>query len=70
MPSMANESNIPWLNNSKADISLSTDSIFNLQDDEVKQLMKDEHQSITTQAKLTTKEAAIPEIGQLISFIS
>ena len=38
MPSMANESNIPWLN-SKGDISLSTDSMFNLHDEEVKQLL-------------------------------
>jgi len=42
LPSMANESNIPWLH-SKEDISLSTDSMFNLQDEEVKQLLKDEH---------------------------
>ena len=33
-------SSIPW--NSKADISLSTDSIFNLHDEEMRQFLKEE----------------------------
>ena len=34
------DSSIPW--NSKADISLSTDSIFNLQDDDMRQFLKED----------------------------
>ena len=47
---MANESNIPWLN-SKQDISLSTDSMFNMHDEEVKQLLKEEQSSATKESQ-------------------
>lgn len=36
-------STIPWLHSKQDNISLSTDSMFNLHDEEVKQLLKDEN---------------------------
>ena len=50
LPSMANEPNIPWLN-SKGDISLSTDSMFNLHDEEVKQLLNQSADKRSQQSK-------------------
>ena len=82
---MANESNIPWLN-SKQDISLSTDSMFNLHDEEVKQLLKEESSaakdgksSKVTSFKLSKinsniieneSRKEIPEVEQLVTFIT
>ena len=75
MPSMANESNIPWLN-SKGDISLSTDSMFNLHDEEVKQLLdqssdkKGKFLQVPTSCNQSTVVEEIPEVAQLIAFIT
>ena len=70
LPSMANESNIPWLH-SKGDISLSTDSMFNLHDEEVKQLL---NQSIEKRKQKMPQteptQGEIPEVAQLIAFIT
>ena len=63
------ESSIPW--NSKADISLSTDSIFNLQDEEMRQFLKDDsnrkiiHGSNSKQLKHRSLE-----VNQMLNFIS
>ena len=70
LSSMANESNIPWLH-SKGDISLSTDSMFNLHDEEVKQLL---NQSIEKRKQTLPQTdpvpGEIPEVAQLIAFIT
>ena len=73
MPSMSNESGIPWLT-SKDDISLSTDSMFNLHDEEVKQLLREDHHKSAapemSKAKNSpSKQEPCVEVTQLVHFI-
>ena len=64
---VAGESNITWVDN-KPRISISTDSMFNLHDEEVKQLLKEDKAAVKNKAS-KTKELS-PEVSQLLSFIS
>ena len=68
------DSSIPW--NSKADISLSTDSIFNLQDDDMRQFLKEDKIADSSRrivnngnsAKKPKQQSA--EVAQMLKFMS
>ena len=57
-------STIPWT--SKADISLSTDSIFNLQDEEMQKFLKQEN--LNSSAKKTKQQSI--EVLQMLTFMT
>ena len=48
---------------------MSTDSMFNLHDEEVKQLLKENHSSQKKNQKITNEGELSHEVSQLVTFI-